>query len=79
MNEISGDAAIYLPRLAASAEISRWARAGAQALLALLNESEAQRLERSVRAIAWAGRFTADAAIERYLAIYRRVLGESGS
>jgi glycosyltransferase involved in cell wall biosynthesis len=80
MNEVAGDAAMYLPRLRLGDDLDAWAAHGARVLIGLLGESDAERQRRSARGRLWAGRFGADRAIEDYLRIYQRILdlGVSG-
>ncbi len=74
MNEVAGDTAHYLPRLRQGSDIDAWAANGAVVLRALLDQDPARRLSESERGRAWVERFDADGAIDRYLAIYARVL-----
>jgi len=77
MNEVAGEAAIYLPRLRFGESLELWSRNGAAALTKLLAEPATERQLRSERGRAWVARFDADTAIEAYLAIYARVLATS--
>ena len=74
MNEVAGDAAVYLPRLQYGEDVDRWALQGAAALRSLLGESAEDRLRRAQRGREWANMFNADRSIQAYLAIYDRVL-----
>jgi len=73
MNEIAGSAARYLPRLLPGDDIVSWAQHGAELLNELLSMTGEERNELVKRGIAWTARFDADAAIDRYLSIYRQV------
>lgn len=75
MNEVGGPHAFYLPRLAARAQLSAWAEHGASLLCEVLDRPEAERERVRLEGVAWAGRFNTGHAIERYLDIYARVLG----
>ncbi len=77
MNEVAGDAAVYLPRLEWDGDLDSWASQGAAALQSLLAESAEERQGRAMRAQAWASRFDADRAADGYLEIYGKVLGQS--
>ncbi len=79
MTEVGGEEAVYLPRLASTDDASLWAQQGAQVLVAVLKRSHAEREKRSAMGCAWAQRFAADAAIDAYLSIYRRVLALESS
>jgi glycosyltransferase involved in cell wall biosynthesis len=74
MNEVAGDAAVYLPRLQYGEDIDAWASHGAAVLRELLSESADDRLRRTERGRVWANSFDADRSIQAYLAIYDRVL-----
>jgi glycosyltransferase involved in cell wall biosynthesis len=74
MNEIAGPAARYLPRLQSGGDLNAWASNGALVLRELLS-SAADELAKTVDlGMSWAQRFTADSAIDGYLAIYERVV-----
>jgi glycosyltransferase involved in cell wall biosynthesis len=75
MNEIGGPDAIYLPVLKAEDDILQWAQSSATALSALLAGDSKDEASRVSRRMDWASRFTQDAAIEGYLAVYRSELG----
>lgn len=75
MNEIGGPDAIYLPVLKAEDDILQWAQSSATALSALLAGDSKDEASRVSRRMDWASRFTQDAAIEGYLAVYRDVAG----
>lgn len=74
MTEVGGPAARYLPRLAHDADLAAWAEAGAGTLAELAHLPPDDRAALAARCAAWASRFDADTAIERYLAIYQHVL-----
>ena len=74
MTEVGGDAAVYLPRLKHDDDVADWAQTGAQAMLQLLRSPQDVRRQRAEAGMAWARRFGADEAIDRYLDIYSRVL-----
>ena len=74
MNEVGGEAAIYLPRLTIDDDVQAWAKNAAAVLLELLSLDEAARAAIVAQGIATAKRFDADAAIEGYLRIYRQVI-----
>lgn len=74
MNEVGGDAALYLPRLQGQQALPAWSSAGALALQHLLDAAPMDRNLRVQAGLQRAAAFTADAAVERYLAIYRQVL-----
>lgn len=75
MNEIGGPEALYLPALTAEANIQQWVDSGATVLRALLDLDPVDDAMRVERRMDWASRFTHDAAIEGYLAVYRQVAG----
>lgn len=77
MTEVGGPVATYLPRLALEDDVEAWAQSGAAVLLRLLERPPAQREAESAAACAWAARFSAEVAIERYLLVYQRVLALS--
>ncbi len=74
MTEIGGTAATYLPRLAHGDDVVAWAEQGAPALAAVLRRGPGERARAAAAGRARAAAFGADAAIDRYLSIYRRVL-----
>jgi len=74
MNEVGGDAALYLPRLPSFATLPAWAEAGATQLAQLLAQSPAAADARRQRALSQAVLFDSDRAIDAYLRIYERVL-----
>ena len=78
MTEIGGANASYLPRLKSSDNMSDWASHGATVLLKILDRTPEQKETDGELGRAWARRFTADGAIEAYLAIYHRVLAGYG-
>lgn len=75
MNEIGGPEAFYLPAPTADDNILQWAQSGATVLIDLLASGPVDESLRVLRRIDWASRFTQDAAIEGYLAVYRSELG----
>ena len=74
MNEVAGDAALYLPRLRYGEDIDLWASRAASILLELLSEPAEERVRRSERGRAWAMNFDANRSIEAYLGIYHEIL-----
>lgn len=76
MTEVGGNAAYYLPRLQAHDDIAMWAAKAADVLQDVLRLTTAQRAALIERGVQSAQRFNADAAIDAYLIIYQRVLGE---
>jgi glycosyltransferase involved in cell wall biosynthesis len=79
MNEVAGDAALFIPRLQYGEDVDSWAANGASTLRELLSESADDRMRRAERGRAWANSFDADQAAEAYLAIYDRIIrGLSG-
>ncbi len=74
MTEVGGDAATYLPRLTLQDDVAAWAQSGAARLAEVLARAPAERARIAGAARARAGRFTADSAIDNYLAVYERVL-----
>jgi len=74
MREVGGEAASYLPRLQGVQEMAQWSRAGARLLARVLARTPAERDRARAAGLANAARFGADAAIERYLEIYRHIL-----
>lgn len=79
MNEVSGPAAHYLPRLKAGDDPQAWAAHAANVLEDLLdmNIDAAQALRK--QCALWPARFDADAAIEGYLQVYQQALATSKS
>jgi len=75
MNEVGGEAAVYVRRLQHGEPLAVWAQAAAWALLQLLGGPQQVRQQKIESGRAWAQRFGADQAIDSYLEIYRRVLG----
>ena len=71
---VGGSVARYLPRLRAEDDAQVWAKNGAAVLIELLSLNEADRASLAAQGIAWANSFDADAAIEGYLRVYRRVI-----
>ncbi len=76
MNEVGGDAALYISRLEYGENIDTWAALGADSLRTLLMEPEEERARRRERGIAWANQFDHDRSIDGYLAIYQRILDQ---
>lgn len=74
MNEVGGDVAEYLPRLARHVDPLSWAQAGATLLARVLARPPGEVQRRAAEGQAWAARFAPDTAIDNYLAIYQRVL-----
>jgi glycosyltransferase involved in cell wall biosynthesis len=74
MTEIGGAAAIYLPRLQHAADIEDWAAQSARTLVSVLARTPGEQARCAAAGIARAAAFSCDAAIDRYLAIYGRVL-----
>ena len=74
MNEVGGDAAIYLPRLSGAAQLAEWSQLGAATLQAALDRDPMEIDRARAAGCEQARRFNADAAIDKYLSIYRRVL-----
>ncbi len=74
MNEVGGTVAKYIPRLKMDDDVQVWAKNGAAVLVDLLNLGEAERQALVSEGIAWAANFTADAAIEGYLRVYKQVI-----
>jgi glycosyltransferase involved in cell wall biosynthesis len=79
MTEVAGPNARYLPRLKAGDDVQAWAANGAAELNALLALTTDDALRLREQCAAWSARFTADAAIEGYLGVYRHVLGYHGT
>ena len=75
MNEIGGNHAVYLPRLKSAEEVQAWARQSAVILSEALSKNAANQEEKKAEGIEWAGKFTAENAIEGYLKVYKKVLG----
>lgn len=74
MTEVGGTAANYLPRLAYAGDMQAWAAAGARLVIDLLSRSVDERMQAAAKGRKWAARFSSASAIDRYLAIYERVL-----
>ena len=74
MTEIGGTVAVYLPRPAHGDDIVAWAAQGVPALAGVLRRDPHERARAAEAGRTRASTFSADAAIERYLSIYRRVL-----
>lgn len=74
MNEVGGEVAHYLPRLAQASALDEWARHSAQRLLTLLDRPVAERAAAAKACIDWARRFDSAQAIDAYLKIYQHVL-----
>ncbi len=74
MTEVGGTIATYLPRLAHGGDIAAWAEHGAAVLAGVLGRDPAERVRVAQASRARAARFSAEAAIDAYLSIYRRVL-----
>jgi glycosyltransferase involved in cell wall biosynthesis len=79
MNEIAGSDARYLPRLRIGDDVGAWAAHGASVLCEVLAASESEKKQGAERRRAWMKRFSAEAAIESYLAVYQRVGGTSAA
>ncbi len=77
MNEVAGNAAVYLPRFSAGESMDAWASNGARQLIALLSRTPELKRQSAERAVAWSAQFSVDRAIESYLMIYRNVLSLS--
>ena len=77
MTEIGGDAAVYLPRLKFGEDLRAWSAHGAEVLRELLAASLQQKQERSERGRAWANNFDPEVSIQKYLAIYAKILASS--
>lgn len=77
MNEVSGDAARYIPRLRTTADMDAWALQGSLVLRELLSLNAAERRKLVDRGRAWIKRFDAEIAINRYLEIYTKILHAS--
>lgn len=78
MNEIAGAEARYLPRLQPGDDIAAWSSNGASVLRKLLEESASERERSAARMLSWVKKFSAEAAIDSYLSIYRTVLAGYG-
>jgi glycosyltransferase involved in cell wall biosynthesis len=74
MNEVAGGAARYIPRLFPAADIDEWAAHGARVLRELLALNAAERSELVQHGYGWVKQFDSGTAIDRYLAIYQRIL-----
>ncbi len=78
MNEVAGDAALYLPRLRFSDNLEDWASQGAGLLRGLLAELGETRDRRAERGRSWVRQFDGERAIDAYLKIYSLVIECSG-
>ncbi len=74
MNEVGGEAATYLRRLAHNDDVGVWAQAGAGVLAEVLARPGPEREQRAAAGRLWAQRYAVDRCIDGYLSIYRRVL-----
>ncbi len=74
MTEVGGTVATYLPRPICGEGRAVWAEQGAAAVADLLRREPLARDAEAQAGRARAARFSADAAIEGYLCLYRRVL-----
>lgn len=76
MTEVGGDACTYLPRLRSPDEraLAAWALHGAGVLRSVLGRSLQKRERMRAAGLVHAARFSAEAAIDAYLAVYQRVL-----
>jgi len=74
MNEVGGPAARYLPRLQYTEDLDSWASQGAVLLQDLLAEDAPDKAQRAQTGRTWASGFDANKTIEKYLAIYQRIL-----
>ena len=74
MNEVAGGDACFLPRLRLGDDVLAWASAGAAVLQRLLARTAIESAPSIERRRNWVRHFSAEAAIDAYLAIYRRVL-----
>ncbi|KPF49509.1 hypothetical protein D621_14955 [beta proteobacterium AAP51] len=74
MNEVGGDAAVYVPRLDSREALPAWAERAAGTLALLLAEPPRQAAQRRQRALAHAALFDSGRAIDAYLRIYEKVL-----
>ena len=74
MTEVGGEAVTYLPRLGQGEDVAVWAEQGARAITELLRRGPMARANAAHAGLVRAAQFSADAAIEGYLSIYRRVL-----
>ena len=75
MNEVAGPVATYLPLLKQGDDVAQWAQEGAEAVKKLLAQNDFERKHQAEQAMAWAARFTQDNAIEGYLKVYERIIG----
>ena len=78
MTEVGGDAAVYLPRLQSSADLPAWSAQAARVLADLLARPPADQARDAAAGRARATEFDPDAAIDRYLGLYQRVLAMEG-
>jgi glycosyltransferase involved in cell wall biosynthesis len=74
MTEVGGPHSVYVPRLKPQDDRQAWAATAAQAVGKLLGASADERAVRSTACVQWAARFSADLAIDRYLAVYQQAL-----
>ena len=74
MNEVAGDAAIYLPRLGEPSQLHAWSQAGAAAVLQFVHGPAAAREGRVQAGLERARLFSAGAAIDAYVRIYGEVI-----
>jgi glycosyltransferase involved in cell wall biosynthesis len=77
MNEVSGPAAHYLPRLKASNDPQAWAAKAADVLQDLLDLRPLETRKLRQQCAAWPARFDAEAALDRYLQLYQHALSDS--
>ena len=74
MTEVGGDAVSYLPRPMPGDDVAAWVGQGARVLLGVLRRDPQARARAAEEGCIRAARFSAESAIEGYLALYRRVL-----
>jgi glycosyltransferase involved in cell wall biosynthesis len=74
MTEVGGTAAVYLPRLRHGGDLDAWADLGAHTLAQVLGCTAHERASARTAGLARAAAFSCDAAIDRYLSIYRQIL-----
>lgn len=74
MTEVGGPHAHYLRPLRSGDDAAAWARDGAALLIDVLDRPPTEQARAAAAGRDWARRFDAGLAIDRYLAIYRRVL-----
>jgi len=75
MSEIAGPGAAYIPRLQLQDSLHAWADRGAVVLDRLLREQEPGGTGKPEQVAQWLQRFDANRTIDRYLMIYREILG----